>query len=166
MDCMIWYGGGHLEAEGQTRMHWSPSGKNVRLVFISWQSQTWWVIPLISWIELWAIWNSNLSQNQKKREKKKKRKRRETEIQWNYTTLLQHSPLCFNTEVCPWACCQQMVPWQRSTGNTKLINPHEASFSNTLEEWLYYSKKNWKVLDMSSNWLCTVTVLHTPTCCK
>lgn len=96
----------------------------------------------------------------KKEGKKKKRKRRETEIQWNYSTLLCALILRFVLELAV------RVPWQRSTGNTKLINPHEASFSNTLEEWLYYSKKNWKVLDMSSNWLSTVTVLHTPTCCK
>lgn len=155
MDCMIWYGGGHLEAEGQTRMHWSPSGKSMRLVFISFISFN---------IMNWTL--SDMKQQSKSKPKKEGEEKEEEKKRDRDTVKLQHSPLCFNTEVCPWACCQRRVPWQRSTGNTKLINPHEASFSNRLEEWLYYSKKNWKVLDMSSNWLCTVTVLHTPTCCK
>lgn len=112
----------------------------------------------------WTL--SDMKQQSKSKPKKEGEEKEEEKKRDRDTVKLQHSPLCFNTEVCPWACCQRRVPWQRSTGNTKLINPHEASFSNRLEEWLYYSKKNWKVLDMSSNWLCTVTVLHTPTCCK
>lgn len=112
----------------------------------------------------WTL--SDMKQQSKSKPKKEGEEKGEEKKRNRDTVKLQHSHLCFNTEVCPWACCQRRVPWQRSTGNTKLINPHETSFSNRLEEWLYYSKKNWKVLDMSSNWLCTVTVLHTPTCCK
>lgn len=112
----------------------------------------------------WTL--SDMKQQSKSKPKKEGEEKGEEKKRDRDTVKLPDPPMCFNTEVCPWACCQRRVPWQRSTGNTKLINPHEASFSNRLEEWLYYSKKNWKVLDMSSNWLCTVTVLHTPTCCK